>query len=79
MARWPGAWAAAQAAGLDVEKAKAMPTDIARANMEADIADANTLRIKGTPTFFINGKPLAEFGPEPLYAQVRAEVEASKR
>ena len=74
-----GAWAAAKAAGLDVEKAKAMPTDIARANMEADIADANTLRIKGTPTFFINGKPLAEFGPEPLYAQVRAEVEASKR
>lgn len=56
-----------------------MPNTGANAVMEADIADANTLRIKGTPSFFINGKPLAEFGPEPLYAQVRAEVEASRR
>ena len=74
-----GAWAAAEAAGLNVEKAKAMPTEVARTNMETDISDANALRVKGTPTFFVNGKPLAEFGPEQLYAQVRAEVEASKR
>lgn len=73
-----GAWAAAEAAGLDVEKAKAMPTSGARALMEADIADANKLGVKGTPTFFVNGKPLAQFGPEELYTQVRAEVEARR-
>lgn len=73
-----GAWSAANAAGLDVVKAKAMPMTGAKAIMEADMADANTLRVKGTPTFFINGKPLAEFGPEQLYAQVRAEVEAQR-
>ncbi|PKP88025.1 MAG: disulfide bond formation protein DsbA [Alphaproteobacteria bacterium HGW-Alphaproteobacteria-17] len=74
-----GAWSAAEMAGLDVAKAKAMPTAAANAIMEADIADANKLRVKGTPSFFVNGKPLAEFAPEPLYAQVRAEVEAGRR
>jgi protein-disulfide isomerase len=74
-----GAWAAAGAAGLDVEKAKAMPTAGARAIMEADIADANKLGVKGTPSFFVNGKPLAEFSPEQLYAQVRAQVEDQRR
>lgn len=73
-----GAWSAAQAAGLDVEKARAMPTDGVNALMNSDMADANTLGVKGTPTFFVNGKPLSEFGPEQLYAQVRAEVEARK-
>lgn len=71
-----GAWSAAQAAGLNVEKARAMPTADINALMNSDMADANTLGVKGTPTFFVNGKPLAEFGPEQLYAQVRAEVEA---
>ena len=71
-----GAWAAAEAAGLDVEKAKSMPMTGAKAIMEADMADANSLAVKGTPSFFVNGKPLAEFGPEQLYAQVRTEVEA---
>lgn len=73
-----GAWSAAKAAGLDVKKAKAMPTAGANMIMEADLADAKILGVKGTPSFFVNGKPLAEFGPEPLYAQVRAEVEARR-
>lgn len=74
-----GAWAAAEKAGLNVDKAKAMPMADARAIMEADMADANSLAVKGTPSFFVNGKPLAEFGPEQLYEQVRAEVEARRR
>ncbi len=73
------AWAAAEAAGLDIEKARAKPSADATKGMEADIADANTLGVRGTPTFFVNGQPLTEFGPESLYAQVRAEVEASRR
>ena len=71
-----GAWAAAEAAGLNIAEAKAMPMADANTLMEADMADANTLRIKGTPSFFVNGKPLAQFSPEGLDAQVRAEVEA---
>lgn len=47
--------------------------------LEADIADANKLGVKGTPSFFVNGKPLAEFSPEQLYAQVRAQVEDQRR
>ncbi len=73
-----GAWSAAGAAGLDVEKARSMSAAAANALMEADIADANTLGVKGTPSFFVNGQPLAKFGPEQLYAQVRAEVEARR-
>lgn len=73
-----GAWSAAKAAGLDVVKAKKMPTAGVNAILKSDMADANMLGVKGTPTFFMNGKPLAEFGPEPLYAQVRAEVEAQR-
>lgn len=69
-----GAWSAAEAAGLDVTKAKAMSSEAIRANMETDLADANALRIKGTPTFFINGQPLTNFGPDQLDAQIRAEV-----
>lgn len=72
------AWSAAKAAGLDESKAKKMPPASVDALMKSDVADANMLGVKGTPTFFINGKPLAEFGPESLYVQVRAEVEARR-
>ena len=70
--------ALAKAAGLDLVKAKAMPSAGINAMMKSDLEDANTLGVKGTPSFFVNGKPLAELGPEPLYAQVRAEVEAQQ-
>ncbi len=71
-----GAWAAAEKAGLDVAKARAMPSAQAMAWMEQDIADARVLGVRGTPTFFVNGAPLAEFSPEQLEAQVRAAVAA---
>lgn len=73
------AWAAAETAGLDVAKAKARPTKSVDTLMETDIADANKLAVKGTPTFFVNGKPLAEFSPEQLYQQVTEEVVAKRR
>ncbi len=71
-----GAWAAAEKAGLDGKKARAMPTAQAMAWMEQDIADARALGVRGTPTFFVNGEPLAEFSPGQLEAQVRAAVAA---
>ncbi len=73
------AWAAAEAVGLDVAEAKARPTKSVDTLMETDIADANKLAVKGTPTFFVNGKPLAEFSPEQLYQQVAQEVAGKKQ
>jgi protein-disulfide isomerase len=74
-----GAWAAAEKAGLDVAKAKALPTAPAMAAMDADIADGDVLKVRGTPTLFINGKRLAELSPDAFYTQVKAEVDASRK
>lgn len=72
------AWAAARAAGLDETRAReAMQAPRITAALNQDIADATTLGVRGTPTFFVNGKPLPSFGPRQLYDLVRAEVEAA--
>lgn len=71
------AWELAGEAGLDIEKARAdrqFPGIVAALNQ--DIADVETVGIEGTPTFFINGKPLANFGMEELKEAVEQEVEA---
>lgn len=46
----------------------------AGAVLEQDTADTNGLRIERTPTFFVNGKPLGEFGPTQLTELVQREV-----
>lgn len=73
------AWEAAAQAGLDVEKARvqAMAPDITAA-IERDAEDAQTLGVKGTPTFFVNGKPLQSFGAQPLYDLIRSEISLSR-
>lgn len=71
------AWRIAGAVGLDIAKGKAnrmLPGTVAILNQ--DIADVETAGIQGTPTFFINGKPLAQLGVEELKVAVRREVEA---
>lgn len=71
------AWAIAGEAGLDVSAGQAyrqMPGVVAILN--GDAADVEALGIQQTPTFFVNGEPLAEFGAEELVEAVRAEVEA---
>jgi protein-disulfide isomerase len=42
-----------------------------------DIADAKTLGVRKTPTFFVNGKPLPSFGLSQLTALADAEIAAS--
>ena len=72
------AWAIAGEAGLDVEAGQAyrqMPGLVAILN--GDAADVAAVGIQQTPTFFVNGEPLAEFGAEELIEAVRAEVEAA--
>jgi protein-disulfide isomerase len=44
--------------------------------LEQDMADARTLGVRKTPTFFVNGKPLPRFGLAELQALVASEVAA---
>lgn len=41
-----------------------------RAKVDRDRADADALGVRGTPTFFVNGRPLERLGYEPLKAAV---------
>ncbi|GAA2884240.1 protein-disulfide isomerase [Aminobacter niigataensis] len=71
------AWEAAGAAGLDVAKAKeTMLAPHIMATLNKDMEDGKTIGISGTPTFFVNGKPLPSFGVQELQELVRAEVAA---
>jgi protein-disulfide isomerase len=69
------AWEAAAAAGLDVEKArKVIMSPEIDAVLSKDMADVKTVGVRGTPTFFVNGKPLTKFGAEPLQELVQSEI-----
>lgn len=73
------AWEIAGGAGLDVAKAKEAATsaEIAKV-LQQDIADMKAIDLQGTPTFFVNGKPLVDFGPQQLIDMVAKEVAATK-
>ena len=65
------AWQAARIAGLDIERAKQdLNLPAIEAVLKQDVADLTTLKIRGTPTFFVNGQPLQSFGPRQLYEAV---------
>lgn len=72
------AWSIAGEAGLDVEQAR---QDAMRPGMtgviNADMADVQALNVQQTPTFFVNGKPLAQPDPQALAELVASEVAAS--
>lgn len=69
------AWDIAGAAGLDIEKAR-QDSKSARIDeaLRQDAADIKTFDVQGTPTFFVNGKPLVTFGPRQLYEMVLGEL-----
>ena len=72
------AWDAAKAAGLNVKKATAgIKSSKVTAAIKQDVADRVALEVRGTPTFFINGKRLTQLSPQQLYERVRAAVEAN--
>jgi len=71
------AWEIAGEAGLDLARARehgASPE--VDAVLTQDVADVRAMEIKGTPTFFVNGKRLTSFGPDQLAELVRNEVTA---
>jgi protein-disulfide isomerase len=64
--------------GLDMQRLKAdmnAPEVARRAARDRD--DAIALEVTATPEYFVNGRPLPEFGYEPLLALVREELERS--
>lgn len=72
------AWSIAGAAGLDVARAKTdIVSDGINAVLTQDAADVAAVGLTQTPTFFVNGKPLTEFGPQQLYDLVTSEVTAA--
>jgi len=59
---------------LDTEKAEqdAKSPEIAQ-RIQQDIADAGKLKVNKTPGFFVNGKPLVNFGLQPFLDLVESE------
>lgn len=74
------AWAIAQSVGLDVEQARQY---IASGSVDAllaqDVVDLKAIGVRATPTFFVNGKPLASTDPDKLYEMVKSEVERFRK
>lgn len=64
-------------AGLDIERIKKDMHDPAIAKIiEQDMVDVKTLNVQKTPGYFINGKPLQQFGYKQLYRLIKAELDA---
>ncbi len=61
--------------GLDIQKAKQDMNDARiTALLEQDAKDLAVLNVSKTPSFFVNGKPLKEFGPNQLRVLVEDEI-----
>lgn len=62
--------------GVDIEKVKKDMQDPSIENMIAqEEKDLQTLNVRATPTFFVNGQPLEAFGVSYLYSLVHEEVQ----
>lgn len=74
------AWRYAEQAGLDLSRARedARSPSI-EAVLQQDIADMKAVNLRGTPTFFVNGKALPSLGPQQLHSLVQAEVLEARR
>jgi len=44
--------------------------------IKQDMGDVQSVKIKGTPTFYVNGQQLSKLGPQELYDMVKSEVDA---
>jgi len=64
--------------GLDIARARQdVGLPAVQAVIDQDVADANVLKVTKTPGFFVNGRPLQDFGYEQLVALVEEEVKAA--
>lgn len=71
-------WGQLDGLGLDMEKLNEdlQSAEIAR-RVKLDILDAQQLNVSKTPGFFVNGKPLVNFGYQQLQQLVESEVAAN--
>ncbi|MBW2542570.1 MAG: thioredoxin domain-containing protein [Deltaproteobacteria bacterium] len=71
-------WKHLEGLGLDLEQVREDmgSPQIARA-VAQDLADAKALGVNKTPSFFVNGQPLTNFGYAPLKAMVEQALAAS--
>lgn len=68
-------WAFLPRAGVDVDRLrKDMESPTFDQIIEQDLADIQTLGVRKTPQFFVNGQPLVRFGYEELRSLLDAEV-----
>ena len=72
------AWFIAASAGLDMTRARqdAVSDDVTGV-LEQDIADVEKFNVSKTPTFFVNGQELIDFGPQQLADAVSEAVAES--
>lgn len=76
----PRAWAVAQSVGFDVEKGrKHIASGSVDALLAQDFIDLKAIGVRATPTFFVNGKPLASTDPDQLFAMVKSEVDRFRK
>ena len=69
------AWELAAKAGLNIAEAKAeLNSEYLDRLLKQENEDIRTLKIRKTPTFFVNKTPLEEFGPQQLYDLVVEEM-----
>jgi protein-disulfide isomerase len=69
-----------QGLGLDSEQLLADMADPEIAQLiRQDLADANTVGVKATPEYFVNGKPMPSFGYEQLVNLVTEALERTNR
>ena len=62
--------------GLDLERLRAdMDSPEVAERMAKDLADSRTLKVTATPGYFVNGRPLENFGAEQLANLIREELE----
>jgi len=73
-------WEALGGVGLNLEQLRAdmNSPDVAR-NLEQDRNDAKALNVTMTPEYFVNGRPLPDFGLPQLQALVRDAVQSAYR
>jgi len=68
-------WIYLEKTGLDIEKAKKdMHSSAITDRIRQDMTDARQLQVTKTPGYFVNGKPLVQFGYEQLQELVESEV-----
>ncbi|MDP3857723.1 MAG: thioredoxin domain-containing protein [Stagnimonas sp.] len=69
-------WDVVDGTGLNLRKAREDAASApVRARVEQDLADAKALAVTRTPGFFVNGRPLKQFGADELKELVSEEVD----